>query len=182
LPAGKSYTALTVERLCVEAGVSRGTFYLYFEDMRDLLSQLAESLLHELGDTASFWWHLPAGTGKQALRDAFASMFALYREHRGVLGSISEVAAHDLAMSERLAEILASAIAETAGQIRQTAQHGGFRSGHDPVLAAEWLCWMLERGLYEVAHGSDEQQLEPLLDALTGMVWNVLYRGTARDG
>jgi len=37
LDEGESFTEMSVERLVSEAGISRSTFYVYFEDKGDLL-------------------------------------------------------------------------------------------------------------------------------------------------
>jgi hypothetical protein len=36
---------------------------------------------------------------------------------------------------------------------------------------------MFERGLYDIVGHVDEQALEPMLDAVTRLIWNALYRG-----
>jgi AcrR family transcriptional regulator len=177
LAGGATYAEISVERLCKEAGTSRATFYQYFEDKGDLLSQLAESALRDLGDTSEFWWHLPPGGGKGALQAAFLRTFALYREHHGVMRSLTESAAHDSAMRERLrSSIVGWAIAETAAHIREGIAEGTVNPDLDPEVSAEWLCWMFERGLYEIAGVTDEHALDAMLDALTGLIWNTLYR------
>jgi AcrR family transcriptional regulator len=177
LEGGATYAEISVERLCQEAGTSRATFYQYFEDKGDLLSQLAEATLRDLGDTSEFWWHLPPGGGRDALEAGFRRTFALYREHRGVMRSLTESAAHDSAIRERLrSTILAWAIAETAQHIRAGIADGTVNPDLDPEVSAEWLCWMFERGLYEIAGVSDERTLDAMLEALTGLIWNALYR------
>lgn len=176
LDDGVAYAEMSVERLCLQAGISRPTFYLYFRDKGELLSDLAAAALHELGDTTEFWWHLPAGSTRDDLCAAFAKTFALYREHRGVMRSLSESAAHDAAMRERLRAIVAWAIDETTAHIEQGIADGTIRATVRPRLAAQWLCWMFERGLYEVAADPDADSLERTLDAVTALIWNALYR------
>jgi AcrR family transcriptional regulator len=176
LERGVSYAEISVERLCEEAGTSRATFYQYFEDKAELLTTLAEAALHDLGDTTEFWWHLPPGSDKADLRAAFARTFALYREHHGVMRSLSETAAHDTAMRERLRGIVRWAIDETASHIEAGIAARTINPAVNPDLTAQWLCWMFERGLYEIAGDPDEQALDAMLDAITGLIWNALYR------
>ena len=45
---GTTFTELSVDRLASEAGISRATFYVYFEDKADLLRLLAARVLAEL--------------------------------------------------------------------------------------------------------------------------------------
>jgi AcrR family transcriptional regulator len=176
LGEGIIYSEISVERLCREAGISRPTFYQHFEDKGELLSEIAQAALHDLGDTAAFWWHLPPGSAWNDLRDAFARTFALYREHGGVMSALSETAAHDAGMRERLRSILDWAIDETTTHIELGISNGTVSSDVDPRMTAQWLCWMFERGLYEIAVQPDAVVTEPMLDAVTSLVWNALYR------
>lgn len=50
MSAGTSFTELSVDRLTTEAGMSRASFYIYFEDKGHLLRQLAGQVF---GDLAS---------------------------------------------------------------------------------------------------------------------------------
>jgi len=176
LDRGLAYAEISVVRLCQEVGTSRQTFYAYFRDKGELLSDLAAAALHDLGDTPEFWWHLPPGSSRADLREAFAKTFALYREHHGVMRSLSEAAAHDAEMRDRLQAILRWAIDETAAHIERGIADGTIRPSVNPLLAAQWLCWMFERGLYEIAGDVDDDALEGMLDAITGVTWNALYR------
>jgi AcrR family transcriptional regulator len=173
---GLSYAEISVGRLCEEAGTTRATFYQYFTDKGDLLQQLAEASLHALGDTTEFWWHLPRGSGRRELRHAFESTFALYREHHGVMASLTETAAHDRAMRSHLNTVVAWAIDETTAHIEEGISGGSINPDLDPKITARWLCWMFERGLYDVAARSGQDMLESMLDAVTGLIWNALYR------
>jgi AcrR family transcriptional regulator len=177
---GLNYAEISVARLCEEAGTTRATFYQYFKDKRDLLQQLVEASLHALGDTTEFWWHLPDGSGRSELRDAFARTFALYRQHHGVMASMSETAAHDQAMRLHLNAIVDWAVEETSAHIEHGVATGTVNRDLDPQITAQWLCWMFERGLYDVAATSRQDTLEPMLDAITGLIWNALYRPAGR--
>ncbi|HEY5854151.1 MAG TPA: helix-turn-helix domain-containing protein, partial [Aldersonia sp.] len=44
MESGTSFTELSVDRLASEAGISRPTFYVYFEDKGDVLRRLAERI------------------------------------------------------------------------------------------------------------------------------------------
>jgi AcrR family transcriptional regulator len=176
LASGVPFSEVSVGRLCKDANTSRATFYLYFQDKRDLLTQFAESTLRSVADSAQFWWHLPTGSEREDLRAAFDRTFKLYRDHAAVMRSFSEGAAHDQAMNERLSSVVGWATRETTAHIRQGIAGGTIRTDVDAEAAAKWLCWMFERGLYEIAGDVPEADLTPMLDAVTGLVWNMLYR------
>ena len=53
---GASFTELSVDRLSTEAGISRASFYIYFEDKGHLLRRLAGQVFADLADSAERWW------------------------------------------------------------------------------------------------------------------------------
>ena len=52
---GLAFTELSVERLATEAGFSRATFYVYFQDKGQLLRRLTEQIFAEFLDGARTW-------------------------------------------------------------------------------------------------------------------------------
>lgn len=59
---GASFTELSVDRLATEAGISRASFYIYFEDKGDLLRRLAGQVFGDLTSGAQRWWGWPGDT------------------------------------------------------------------------------------------------------------------------
>src|ERR1700759_547084 len=53
---GASFTELSVDRLGTEAGISRASFYIYFEDKGHLLRRLAGQVFDDLAAAAERWW------------------------------------------------------------------------------------------------------------------------------
>src|ERR1700730_18165621 len=53
---GASFTELSVDRLSTEAGISRASFYIYFEDKGHLLRSLAGQVFGDLAHDAERWW------------------------------------------------------------------------------------------------------------------------------
>src|SRR6201998_4239088 len=53
---GATFTELSVDRLSSEAGISRASFYIYFEDKGHLLRRLASQVFADLADSADRWW------------------------------------------------------------------------------------------------------------------------------
>jgi AcrR family transcriptional regulator len=53
---GLSFTELSVERLATEAGVSRSTFYVYFDDKAALLTAWLAEVIDEVTEAAQGWW------------------------------------------------------------------------------------------------------------------------------
>src|ERR1700756_134445 len=53
---GASFTELSVDRLSTAAGISRASFYIYFEDKGHLLRRMAGQVFGDLADSAERWW------------------------------------------------------------------------------------------------------------------------------
>ncbi len=175
--AGESYGDLSVERLIQAADISRSTFYSYFDDKGDLLGAMAAGVAEDLSAAGAAWWALRAEAGFAGLREALRSVFETYRGHQVIFASIVELAPQDARVHEqhqRLVDV-------TVGQLREHLvawQRAGTAAPDlDPERTAQWLVWMFEHGLYQLVRPAGDEEVERLLDALTGIVWRVLYEG-----
>src|SRR4051812_14316317 len=95
LADGESFTEISVERLVSEAGMSRSTFYVYFEDKGDLLRAWFEEVTSEISDAAADWWALDAGAGKSDLRAALDKVVKTYKPHTALMAATYDAAAYD---------------------------------------------------------------------------------------
>jgi AcrR family transcriptional regulator len=174
---GESYTELSVERIGRQAGISRATFYVYFEDKGDLLRSLAEEFIERLLEAAANWWELPADATKNDLRDAMRAIFDAYIPHKVVMAAVVEVASYDAALRELFGSLLERTIEAVAAHISAGQADGYVAADLDPVRTAAWLTWMAERGLYQMVATATPAATERLLEALTDITWNTLYEG-----
>ncbi|WP_323055705.1 hypothetical protein [Mycobacterium pinniadriaticum] len=67
-----------------EAAISRATFYTYFEDKGDLLSELSEHIVTDMIEAGKHWWSLPAQASKSDRREAIQLLFDSYRRYRAL--------------------------------------------------------------------------------------------------
>jgi AcrR family transcriptional regulator len=177
MAGGESYTELSVERIVRQTGISRATFYVYFEDKGDLLRSLAEDFIERMLQAAANWWELPADATKPDLRAALSTIFDAYVPHKLVMAAVVEVAAYDAALRSLFGDLLARTSSEVADHLT-TGQAGGYvRADLDAQRTAAWLTWMAERGLYQLVAPATPAATERLLDALTDITWNTLYAG-----
>lgn len=58
---------LTVRKVASEAGLNRTTFYLHYQDIQDLLTQITDEILHELSDKTCDLIHAKDLSEKQKL-------------------------------------------------------------------------------------------------------------------
>jgi TetR/AcrR family transcriptional regulator, ethionamide resistance regulator len=175
---GESYTELSVERIVREAGISRATFYVYFEDKGDLLRALAVDFIERMIGAAAAWWSLTGDATRMDLRDAMRAIIDAYQPHKVVMAAVVEVASYDAGLRELFGDLLNQTIAAVAQHIA-TGQAGGYvEAGLDPERTAAWLTWMAERGLYQLVAPATPAAIEKLLDAMTDITWNTLYAST----
>jgi AcrR family transcriptional regulator len=178
LERGEGYTELSVERLVAEAGISRSTFYVYFEDKGDLLSALSEEVIVEVSEAGRRWWDLPPDAPKQDVRAALKEVFNTYQQHRAVFAAVVDSAAYDTRVRNQFGALVLGLITELADHIRKGQAEGYVRQGLDPDRTAAWLTWMAERGLHQLVADASEEESDRLVDSLADIVWNTLYEGT----
>src|ERR1700744_1267586 len=92
---GASFTELSVDRLSSEAGISRASFYIYFEDKGHLLRCLAAHVFSDLAEGGERWWRVASRRDPEDLRASLAGIIAPNRRHHPVLVGLSEMAGYD---------------------------------------------------------------------------------------
>ena len=178
LADGESFTEVSVERLVTEAGISRSTFYVYFEDKGDLLQALTADVMIEVIDAARAWWALPADADRADLDTAMRGIVAAYRGRMTLMAAAVDATSYDARVRERFGELIQLAQRELASHIADGRRRGFVRADIDAAPVAGWLTWMAERGLYQlVRFADDEATVERLTRALSAIVWNTLYEG-----
>jgi AcrR family transcriptional regulator len=87
----KGYHAARVDDVVRIAGVSHGTFYLYFSSKEDLFGAMAERCATDMTTLAGELSSIPAAGGDEAaLRDWLRQFLALYRTHGVVIRAWAE--------------------------------------------------------------------------------------------
>jgi len=171
------YTELSVERIIRAAGISRSTFYTYFDDKPDLLVAMAQNLVADVLDTGDSWWNLAHDADPDQLREALRPPIEAYRAHTTILGAVVEAAAYDAGARGQLERLANGSAGELAGHIRECQRRGSAAPEIDAARTARWLIWMIERGLYQLVSPADDREARRLLDSLTDLVWRALYAG-----
>jgi AcrR family transcriptional regulator len=180
LGEGESYTELSVERLVSEAGISRSTFYVYFQDKGDLLRAWFAEIEAEIETAARDWWALDSSSSREDLRAALGKVVKTYRPHTALMAAMYDAAAYDPGVRELVETMMSWNIAGLRKHIRAGQKEGFIDQGLPPQQAAEWLTWMAERGLHQLVRIASDAELERLIDAYMGIVWNTLYAPARR--
>lgn len=178
LGEGESFTELSVERLVQAAGMSRSTFYVYFEDKGDLLRAWFAEITAEIVDSAKGWWRFDGDSPREDLREALDHLVRTYRPHTTLMAATYDAAAYDSSVRELVETMMASNIAALRKHIR-LGQRGGWVDASLPTAeTAAWLTWMAERGFHQLVRGASDAQVDKLVDAYAAIVWNTLYAPT----
>ncbi|EHN10623.1 Transcriptional regulator TetR family [Patulibacter medicamentivorans] len=175
LEDGESFTEISVERMVSEAGVSRSTFYVYFEDKGDLLTAWFEEIRAEVTEAADSWWALTAEATRDDVRAALDRIVKTYRPHTTLMAAVYDAAAYDANVRELVTEMMDSNVAGLRKHIKAGQKAGFVDDSLLPAQTAGWLTWMAERGLHQLVRTATPAELDKLIDAYTDIVWNTLY-------
>lgn len=91
LADGQAISRLSVGDIAQGSGVSRPTFYAYFQDKRALVLALGDELQDGVRDAAGPWLR----TETDDLRSTLEQVLAQFGVHRAALGAIVEAASYD---------------------------------------------------------------------------------------
>jgi TetR/AcrR family transcriptional regulator, ethionamide resistance regulator len=175
---GTTYTDLEVEELANDAGISRSSFYVYFEGKVDLVRELCEEVIADVIGIGQRWWDLPGSATKEDLRDSLDQMMTAYREQSPLVGVIVEAAAYDPRVRDEYFSLVRRTRRALERHISEGQAAGSVRPELDAETAATWLTWMLSRGSHELLRTAKPADFEKRLRALTDILWNTLYAGT----
>ena len=189
LAEGENFTELSVERLVSLAGVSRSTFYVYFEDKGELIRAWLTEIISELDVAAQGWWSLGGERGGERggtvswadLRVALNRVVLVYRPHTTLMAAAFDAAAYDPAVRDQVDAMMQRNIAGLRKHIRAGQASGSVDAALPAAQTAAWLTWMAERGLHRLIRDARDDELARLVDAYTSIVWNTLYAGAANS-
>jgi TetR/AcrR family transcriptional regulator, ethionamide resistance regulator len=175
LAEGETFTELSVARLVERAGLSRSTFYVYFEDKGSLLLDLSAESAQALLAAGESWWGRGTALERDELRDAIGGLIETYRDHSRLLAAVAQTASYDPAVRHAYDANVGMAAAAIAGHIRAGQRSGGVEQDLDPDGAGACLAWMIERGLHKQVGPASDPRTERVAKALTALIWNALY-------
>jgi AcrR family transcriptional regulator len=139
--ARAGYEGASLNRIIVEAGLSKGVFYYYFDDKADLAATVLERTIeHAVGPLErfqppagdfDFWVYLAAFT-----RDAMADI-RRSAEGAELLSRLGAAVARDPSLAARLQPLITRAMAVSTRFWRRGQEVGAVRTDLAPELLAE---------------------------------------------
>jgi AcrR family transcriptional regulator len=175
MAGGASFTELSVDRLATEAGISRASFYIYFEDKGNLLRRLAGQVFDDLASAAERWWGVSRRRDSADVLAAMTGLVASYRHHQPLLIALNEMAAYDPQVGATYREILTTIAARLTAVIEEGQGDGFIRQELSAETAASTLTWMAERTCQQNLPGRPASYDAELAATLTQIVWGALY-------
>jgi len=175
LADGRSYADLSVEALIGAVGISRSTFYSYFDNLSGLLVAMGQAVTLDLAQAGTSWFGFDPQGGEVALREGLRPIFTSYRQHQLLLKAITEAASYDAGIRDLHQALVDRAVDGLLQHVREQQAADRIDAGIDRERSIRWLVWMLERGLYQMVARADDAESEALLAAAAGLVWRSLY-------
>lgn len=172
---GASFTELSVDRLATEAGISRASFYIYFEDKGHLLRRLTGQVFDDLAASAERWWSVAHRRQPADALAAMSGIVANYRRHQPLLVALNEMAAYDQLVGTTYREVLTAIAARLATVIEAGQADGSIRRDLPADTTASTLTWMVERACQQSLPGRPASYDAELAQTLTQIVWGALY-------
>jgi len=169
------FTELTLERLVSAAGLSRTSFYKYFDSKVDVLSSWLAELV-ELLTRASQAWSGEAGPTRAELAQGLGDIAAVYRPRLPMVAAVYETAAGDAELRAQLAAALESTKGALCGHIARGQREGWANAAVDAEEAARWLIYLSENGLRHIIGPAPEHRVRELVEAWADTVWFTLYQ------
>ena len=170
LLAERPLNEIGVDELAAGAGISRPSFYFYFESKSAVLRALVERVADEMYAESERWLARETEPPELNVSRSIGAAAALWRDHGPVLraavqtwGSVPEMRAFWEDTVRRFVE-------QSAERISEKRASGAAPPGPDPEALAIALIWMNERCFYVNSLGADpalsDDELVPTLTAI----------------
>jgi AcrR family transcriptional regulator len=182
----RRFDEIAVADVLAAAGVSRASFYFYFESKHAVLAELVRDAVGAGHQAARPWLEHPGGPPPaERLRQGITDGARLWREKAPVLRAIVENWRADPALTELWTELMESYTVAAAERIARDREAGLAPDGVEAHTLASALTWLGERAYYLAAVGvppfDDETSL---VDVLTDVWVSTVYgrAGGANSG
>jgi AcrR family transcriptional regulator len=179
LLAERPLEELTVADLIEAAGISRASFYFYFESKNAVATALLEQTVDQLDETARPWLERSDRSPEEAIRIAIRDSLALWRRHAPVLRAAVESWQSVPEIRELWGGVVGRFTEAAAKQIERERRAGlAPADGPDAEVLAGALIAMNERCFYFAIVGAGPGSDEKLIDTLASIWLAAVYGRT----
>lgn len=136
-----------ISDIAVEAGLSHGSFYHYFESKEEIFREVAEAVEEKLSSPLGEVILDPKSKASppERIREAIHRHMEAYRQEARIMGVIEQVSRYDEHMKQVRTERQRRYSEEVARSIRNLQRHGLADPGLDPVVATAVIGAMTSR-------------------------------------
>jgi TetR/AcrR family transcriptional regulator, ethionamide resistance regulator len=187
LLARRPFSELSVNDVIDEAGVSRTSFYVYFDSRTAVVAECLRRVTGQIAVAVDPFLAESETDPEAAIRASIRRWLAVARDHGPVLRTVSEQWPHDDRLRELWFSIMARFTAGTARVIETARGAGQAPGGADAERLAACLMWGYERVLQVATADGDatglpdaEAIVEPLAQMMTGGVYGLPAPSTGR--
>lgn len=174
MAGGLSFTELSVDRLATEAAISRATFYIYFEDKRQLLLEFTRQVTDELSKAAALWFDVAEQPTPEIARRSVRQIIEVYRRHQAVLAAMFELASYDPVVAEAHMAIVKNVAEQAKSALDRAVAAGATGPAHSWETSCA-LTWMIERTCHQMVRNSPTEADDAIAEALTEIIWRTWY-------
>jgi len=169
--AARGYHAARVDDVVKIAGVSHGTFYLYFPNKEALVVALAERCAQDLGALVGRLGDIPAdASGRAAVRSWLTEFVAIYRSYGVVIRSWVENQVGNPELTQLGLDTFASVAEQLTGRLERSHPQ-------DAALRVTALVSMMERFTFLVTT-RDLGDEDRVLDTAATVIHQGFFAGT----
>lgn len=145
----KALRDITIEELASAAGITRPTFYFYFESKYSLLAALLERFMVDKFAAAATWLARPPELSpRAALQQTFTDAIASWRQHAAVARESADAMGLDADLRATYLGLMGRFIEAATTQIERERDAGLAPPGVDAPALATTLMWMVERSMH----------------------------------
>jgi AcrR family transcriptional regulator len=166
----KSLGEIGVDELAAGAGISRPTFYFYFESKNAVLRALVERMADEMYAEAASWLEREEDSPELTVSRSIGAAAQQWREHGPVLRAAVQTWGSVPELSAFWEDVVRRFVEQSAARIADDREARTAPPGPDPEALAKALVWMNERCFYTTSLGADpslsDDELVPTLTAI----------------
>ena len=161
--AAKGFFDTTIADIVKAAGVSRGTFYLYFKDRGDVFATLLSQAVDEMFLLSA---SRQTGSRQERIESANRAYLETFRRHRAFMRSALQVATFDPRVAEALSALRGKFIARIRAHLERAVARGECHD-IDPAITSFLLVIMVEFTAYSwLSFGWQPEEGEFEVDAI----------------
>lgn len=178
LERGQRFGTLSVEQLSEAAGISRGTFYLHFQDKGELVARLMSHITQELIDSGGTWFGNAAAAKPDDLREALVGMVHTFKNHQAILSAVADLAPSDEKVGAIYRDLIERLCAQSRRSLAAVRRKGLSRAGATDHMA-DTMCTMIVDHCIRAVGGLDPTGLDRLARSLGYLGVNAVFADPA---